>query len=395
MLERLRLDHNASAADIRRAYARELKLVDQQHDLAGFQRLREAYEAAMEWVRHGTAAPAPVADGIAAAVVAKLSADLPALCSGGAAMVRDALESALADDALHDLNARIELEERLVALLAAGWQPGHELLLQAAAAVFDWYADPRQLRAFGWHGARVSRAIDEYASFCAQDPDRLQAQWSLLDRLHQGVVPGDGELLRSIDHLDALETSFPTWLALTADGASIARWRELESQVQDWRRDYVKKDMSGKVGGVEGVFGLVLRWAIACYVALVLLGRLLPSPLPPVEPEVAIIPNRAEAPAPVALVPLANDLVVPPELPYSPKVGEINERIRYQAPPQLSGQLRVMHIVELDARGRIIGLQAAQRSSDPYFDEAVAEAIRASGPWAPGVPRKFSILFSR
>ena len=50
-LERLGLRDDAALVDIRRAYARELKLIDQERDAAGFQLLRQAYEEAVEWTK--------------------------------------------------------------------------------------------------------------------------------------------------------------------------------------------------------------------------------------------------------------------------------------------------------------------------------------------------------
>lgn len=49
-LERLGLGLEAEARDVRRAYARELRRIDQETDPRGFQALREAYEAALQWV---------------------------------------------------------------------------------------------------------------------------------------------------------------------------------------------------------------------------------------------------------------------------------------------------------------------------------------------------------
>lgn len=54
-LARLGLDNNAGTGDTRRAYARELKLIDQERNASGFQALREDYEAAMQWAKWRTA----------------------------------------------------------------------------------------------------------------------------------------------------------------------------------------------------------------------------------------------------------------------------------------------------------------------------------------------------
>jgi protein TonB len=72
-LARLGLSVEADERAIRRAYARELKLIDQDADPAGFQVLREAYETATAWAQHRVRVQAQAAVAVEADVPPELA----------------------------------------------------------------------------------------------------------------------------------------------------------------------------------------------------------------------------------------------------------------------------------------------------------------------------------
>jgi hypothetical protein len=222
-LARLGLDEHAGAADIRRAYARELKLIDQERDAAGFQLLREAYEAAMQWGK-GIAAPMPLASAmapppqvdrraLAGPVFAAFTANFVEMASSAVALdlttCQSLLERALNDHALINMTARSHVEGCVVQLLAGGWQPGHDVLLIVASKAFGWRNDLRRLYEFGADGALLSQAIDERTMFEAQSGADLLAQGEVVAQLRTDVQLGHRALVRAMRHIDALEARFP------------------------------------------------------------------------------------------------------------------------------------------------------------------------------------------
>lgn len=433
-LARLGLGQSAGASDIRRAYARELKLIDQERDAAGFQALREAYEAALKWAKlprasqdapirlaipvYSGAPPAsasgmpgpqfgvphvpvvlakvaPVAapraavfpektrakvdpHALGAEAFAGFIADFAALMQGpepDLVSCRAVLERALAKPALLNISARIQFEERLARLLAAGWKPGHEILLVVATKAFEWSGDRRRLFEFGDPGARLSQAIDERNRFDAQpESDRL-AQGEIVGRLRGGALPDGAQLVRSIVHLDALETRFPTWLALVTDVRRMPRWRELERQVPGWRRKLmfeqakVAQPPSAKSGG-GGHWG---AWVVLMIVINVARLAFHSSPS---------APPSAPAYEPIAVQ-------VPSVKPRDEEIAAILALVRYAAPPRLREELQVEFDIELDLNWRASKVQVIHPSSDPAYDAALAAAIRAAPPFSVLQPRRF------
>lgn len=285
-LDYLGVDDSADERAIRRAYARQLKLIDQEKDAAAFQALREAYEVALQWSRWQQQqnaappaeqldpAPAAVADAEsppppplseaapeampetlppadlaavppeveARAVFEELMAELAAMSSASGwssdKVHREKLLRCLDDPRLLSIAARDIFEWFVAEVLVAGWRPGHEALLVAASRVFCWQDDPRRLTRFGWVGNALNRAITERAVFDQQTEGERKLQRDLIARLRDPAPPSDGELIAKMPQLEWLIARFPVWLPMIASMENLQRWRERDKQVPAWKRRF-------------------------------------------------------------------------------------------------------------------------------------------------------------
>jgi tetratricopeptide (TPR) repeat protein len=301
-LQRLDLPDDADERSIRRAYARELKLIDQEADPAGFQSLREAYDIALMWSRRrpdeddedipppapAGAAPAetmaPPAPETAAATAAEpppapAKEQPPAIDEGAlggavfteflercqglageraitdAAVWEQALRAGLADTRLISIMAREVYEYNVAALLAHGWQPGHEALLVAAIQVFQWDQDRRRVLSLGQAGHMLDAAIDQRTMFDLQSEAEQERQRKLVLRLRQPKEPSTRELVIHGATIETMIARFPEWLALIVSVPTVVHWRERNEQVPNWRRKLTftsRRKLSEKSAAIQG-----------------------------------------------------------------------------------------------------------------------------------------------
>ncbi len=263
-LDRLGVEDGAPVATIRRAYARALKRIDQEADPAGFQLLREAYEALMRWIADGTG-PSPVnalnmasqagpaestaplvqqarpigeaAETLADVAYAQFDKAAAALVQAGQADDQDAWEKALSDtrrsDAQSNVSARTLFESRIAARLVQGWSPGHHILFSAALAVFQWRADRQRIQYFGYAGAVLDQAIEEMVMTERQAPGEADHQRRVLLRLRQHNRPDGQSLGIAMFHLEQLLHRFPALSSVTVDVQAVTQWREAHAALPE------------------------------------------------------------------------------------------------------------------------------------------------------------------
>lgn len=285
----LGLRPDADERAIKRAYAVELKKIDQETQAQQFQRLRGAYEAALYWVRNAREAQEEVEttrdDGLPAPALAAANAETaertttpgpepvsapstapavnrndeppPPHC-GDPAMprhdsVRDILvalntrlqedplqtvheaasllEITLEDPRLLDMDARFLFEANIAHLLACGWRPGHEHLFEAALNAFEWRTDSARLLRLGQAGHVVDRAIVEQDAQAQQPPAQRDSQLHFVALLRHRDNPGPQALALGMGPVMHAATAYPTWLRLTSNTAHIESWQRHDADI--------------------------------------------------------------------------------------------------------------------------------------------------------------------
>ena len=295
-LQALGLDEHADERAVRRAYAQRLKRIDQAAEPEAFQALRTDYETALRWLawkarQERAAEPAADAAGAEpgaagspadvgaaarpsadAAPAASLSDEAPAPESApdpmaaaraaadavfagfleadqavfaNEAAAREALDRALSDDRLVNLEARTFFECRVAMLLMDGWRPGHEFLFGPACEVFHWSDDRRHLELFGALGAAVDAAINQKLIFWRQAPQDFERQRDLVRRLRDGTEPSPRALEKDLPMLEVMAQRFPHWLHVVTSRDNLARWRELHAAMTPEQRARSRADGGG------------------------------------------------------------------------------------------------------------------------------------------------------
>jgi len=299
-LQVLGLDNDASAREIRRAYARQLKRIEPALQPEAFQELREAYEFALHWVAEDIqpdrnddpATPASMRQSLRAGSQATARAMLDEFRQSISGQpprdtedARLRLRAALDDPRLQDVDARFAFEGGIANLLADGWRPGHQHLFGPSILCFEWHTDRPRLKAYGHAGAIIDKAVGELEIHQTQPAAQREEQRDVIRDLRRDSPPKRGESTHSIEFMQEVIASYPNWLHVVTNTASMAQWHE--DGVAASRRS--RADAAHKFRKAASVF---VMWLLVLLVAAVLGWALLS--------EAEVVPHHAGASSPGA-----------------------------------------------------------------------------------------------
>lgn len=409
-LVRLSLGMDADPRAIRRAYARELKLIDQEADAEAFQFLREQYEAALQWHAWQTwedeqseteseteTAPEPLAQPVSlvksetvqAAPHAEADDEANAgpqelafavfrrlvdTCECLTAMADDAtvaqweqeIRAHLAAEELVNVDARTIFEQLIVDWLAAGWVPGKEKLFAAAPEVFGWEQDRRRLQQFGYAGTFVGQAIDERSFFLGMNEEELVRHRNTIALLRASFEPDVDRIKYIMTSVEQLMASFPHLMALSVSSETVARWREVFVQrggnIEQVRQAAIAEPKVEESGGS-------FPWGFA-FLVLIMVLRGCSSM------GGSSYPSASSDPSPRTYLPSSAPVVLDRNT-----VDAIGTDLRYTFPKDTPpGTYTVSYDLLVDLQGKVTYL-TMEKSGYPDFDEAVWQAILRAQPF--------------
>jgi hypothetical protein len=245
-LDRLKLDSSADWGAIRRAYARELKLIDQEADPAEFQALREAYEAALRWLEQGTP-ELPEA-------TRKEESQEGALARLQGLKSEEQARQVLQELRPMNLVDSEAFETGVAGLLERGWRPGHEHLFPAACEIFYW--DGRQIPAYLSEFGALAGAIEDLKFLRGQPEEVRSSHMRVIHRLGASEIPGLAALARDILVAQLVVRSYPDLMLLTCAHRKVEAWRKHMSQLAA----EVKAREASRVAEAESRSYGLMRW---------------------------------------------------------------------------------------------------------------------------------------